>query len=154
MKLSHTLAAPAVTFVATALLLLTGLFGCSSPSMPFTWTLTGTVWMVTELEGKPIAADKLPTLQLQPDGNRVNAFGGVNRLGGTYQSTETALSFGPLAATRMAGPERQMAIEEKFSRVLSGVTGYRLSGNRIELLAGEIVVARGQATPATPFPAP
>ena len=135
-----------------ALLLLTGLAGCSSPTVPFTWSLTGTVWMVTELDAKPIAADKLPTLQLQPGGNRVNGFGGVNRISGTYQATDKALSFGLMASTRMAGPERQMAVEQKFLGILGTVTGYQLSGNRINLLAGETIIARGQAMPATPFP--
>lgn len=143
-----------VAALGAALLLLAGLTGCSTPTVPFTWSLTGTNWMVTELEGKPIAADKLPTLQLEPGGNRVNGFGGVNRFTGTCQATDTALSFSPLATTRMAGPERQMAVEQKFLNVLGSVTGYALSGNRINLLAGETIVARGQAMPATPFPSP
>ncbi len=150
MKSNHTL----VALIASTLLLLAGLSGCNSKSaMPFTWALTGTVWTFTELEGHPVGGDRLPTLQLEPNGSRINGTGGfVNRITGTYQTTATGLSFGAVAATRMAGPERQMKTEEQFVRLLQSVTGCRLTGNRIELLAGETVVARGQATPATPFP--
>ena len=112
----------------------------------------GTVWNFTELEGHPVGGDRLPTLQFEPGGSRVNGSGGVNSITGTYQTTATSLSFGALATTKMAGPERQMKTEAQFLRVLGSVTGCQLSGNRIELYAGEHVVARGQATPATPFP--
>jgi len=153
MKTKNIFAAKAAALGAAALLLFAVATGCSTPTVPFTWSLTGTNWMVTELDGKPIAADKLPTLQLEPAGKRVNAFGGVNRISSTYQATDKALSFGLMVSTRMAGPERQMAVEQKFLSVLGSVTGYALSGNRINLLAGETIIARAQAMPATPFPA-
>jgi len=138
-----------------ALGLLAGFTGCSSTSTSaVTWTLTGTVWMVAELEGEMVGAEKIPSLQLETAGTRVNAFGGINRLAGTYKLDGTALSIGPLVSTRMAGPEKQMKIEAQFQKILASVTNHRQNGRWLILLAGEKVVARAQATPAVNFPNP
>jgi len=144
---------PTLVILSAALLLLAVFTGCrSDPAPAFLWAVTGTVWNITEIEDQVVGAEKLPTLQLEAGGDRVIGFGGVNRLSGTYQLKGDALSFGPLAVTRMAGKPQLMEIEDRFLRVLPTVTSCRVDGNRLELSAGEKVIVRAQAMPATPFP--
>ena len=71
-------------------------------------TLAYTQWTLVELDGKPveIAADQLaPSLVLDLEEARVTGSGGVNRLTGQFALSGDELRFGPLATTRMAGPE-------------------------------------------------
>jgi len=134
------------------LLLLAGCHETPTPGLEL--SLTGTVWKVVELDGQMVATETIPTLQLEPSGNRVIGFGGVNRVVGTYRLDGATLYFGPLVATRMAGPARQMNVEAKFLQLLGTVTGCRATGQWLVLLAGDKVVARAQATPAVPYALP
>ncbi len=99
-------------------------------------TITGRTWTLTALNGKPLALaanQRVPTLELQGDTPRVAAFGGVNRLNGTYTLAGQALSIGALVATRMAGSQEAMATEATFSRVLGGVQGWSVVDGQLEL---------------------
>ncbi len=53
------------------------------------------------------------------DQHRVSGTGGVNRLAGTYTSNGAVLSVGPLAVTRMMGPQPLMAEEQAVLSALS-----------------------------------
>ncbi|MCU0300626.1 MAG: META domain-containing protein [Candidatus Nanopelagicales bacterium] len=60
------------------------------------------------------------------------------------------LAIGPVAATKMAGPEDAMAAEATYFALLEGVTGYAQQGEMLELLNGSqailTFVAAGAAT--------
>ena len=56
--------------------------------------------------------------------------------------SENELRFGPLATTRMAGPEDAMQRERAFLAALERVTSYELDGRTLALLAGDDVVVR------------
>lgn len=128
------------------------LAACSHVEAPaLQWQLTGTVWKVSELEGAMIAAAKIPTLQLEPNGNRIVAFGGVNRYTGTYVTSGDALTFSALASTKMSGPADQMKVEEKFIRILGTVDHWEYKSPWLTLKSGEKIVARANPFPATPF---
>src|SRR5678815_2816129 len=73
--------------------------------------LTGTVWQVVELDGKPVDTPQWPTLQLETADHGVSGYGGVNRFNGTWKLDGDALSFSQVNATRMAGPENSMQTE-------------------------------------------
>lgn len=73
--------------------------------------------------------------------------GGVNRFRTTYEVTvEGALSFGPIAATRMAGPEGAMRREVGFFTALRLATTVVVAYDRLVLRDGEdrilVVLAR------------
>ena len=106
-------------------------------------TLAYTEWMLVELDGKPveIAADELaPTLVLDLEEARATGSGGVNRLTGHFALSGNELRFGPLATTRIAGPEAAMQREDAFLGALSRVTSYALDGRTLTLLADDVVV--------------
>lgn len=64
-------------------------------------TLAGSEWAPLEVAGSALPDDVEVFIQFGGDG-RVSGSGGCNRFGGTYRQNEHDLSFGPLAATKMA----------------------------------------------------
>ena len=86
--------------------------------------------------------DARATPELTLAGGAVFGSGGVNRFRGTYESAgEGALSFGGMAATRMAGPPSAMSEESRFFAALSATVAFRIVDDRLELLgaSGETV---------------
>jgi proline iminopeptidase len=94
-------------------------------------------WRLTHLEGSEVAEVEGPSephLILDRRGKRVSGSGGCNRLNGPFELEGEALSFGPIAATRMAcpGDEVEMALFGVFEKT----AGWRLEGSHLELLDG------------------
>jgi putative lipoprotein len=113
-----------------------------------TASLFGTSWRLTELDGTPpISATGANTPQLTLDGNqnRYSGSGGCNRLTGTIELKGDSLNFGAGASTMMACREPLMKQERAFTKMLQSVTGYRISGKTLELLAGNKTVAKFKA---------
>jgi heat shock protein HslJ len=125
---SGTIATPPVT-TATA---------PSSPLAGKSWTLT----MVEGAEVPPPAADRRqPGIVFAANG-RVTGHSGVNTFSGNYTVDGQNLKFSGLAMSRMAGPEPAMAVEKKLVDALRATTGWRITGGKLELMAGDRVVAR------------
>lgn len=92
--------------------------------------LTGTDWRCVELvdaDGKAVDLGRdPPTLHVASDGH-ASGFAGVNRygcdaeIGNATRPVRMPLSFGPLMATRMAGPPERMALERAFTTMLGSV---------------------------------
>jgi putative lipoprotein len=82
--------------------------------------LVGPVWIVQEVSGGAVPDEPAITLQLGAD-NRASGNGGCNQYGGSYELTGASLSFGEVAATRMAcdaGPmEREQALLDALPKV-------------------------------------
>ncbi len=76
----------------------------------------GTSWRIVAVGDLTLSGEA--TLSFD-DQHRVSGTGGVNRLAGTYTSNGAVLSVGPLAVTRMMGPEALMAEEQAVLSVLS-----------------------------------
>lgn len=116
--------------------------------------LEGSRWAVVALRGQYPQGDVQLVLELGPEGH-ASGFAGVNRFNGSYslkQQTEGrgALSFGELAATRMAGPAELMQQEESFLAALRATDGYRAEGGLMELEAGGAPVLRFRQLSARP----
>ena len=89
-----------------------------------------TEWTCVQLtgaDGKPIAVtDQPPSLFISAEG-RASGFAGVNRyfaeatVGNAINYDNVPLRFGPVGATRMAGPPERMALEDAFTSMLGGV---------------------------------
>ncbi|MCX6431764.1 MAG: META domain-containing protein [Actinobacteria bacterium] len=68
----------------------------------------------------------------------VSGSSGVNTYAGAFTSSpEGAMDFGPLATTRMAGPDDAMKAETVYLAVLDTVTGYSVSQTELDLFAGQ-----------------
>jgi heat shock protein HslJ len=125
------------------------ILGCHPAPVPgITWSLTGTVWKLVQLNGQMFGQEELPTLVLEASGSQANGFGGVNHFSGSYKLEGDTISFGPLAATKMAGPPDKMKLEDDFLKALSRATMWKIHGPWLTLSAGETDVARFQALPA------
>ena len=114
--------------------------------------LFGTTWRLTELNGKPPAqatGKNFAQLVLDESQNRYSGSSGCNRLTGTIELKGDSLSFGAGASTMMACPEPLMTQEQSFTKMLQSVTGYRISGSTLELLAGDKTVAKFKAAKPT-----
>lgn len=93
--------------------------------------LEGSEWELKAIGGKAVTAEKKPTLAFTPE--RVNAFYGCNRGGGSYTLKGTSIKFGALMSTKMACGEAQDRLETEFSRSLSKALRYSLSSDRMTL---------------------
>jgi heat shock protein HslJ len=92
---------------------------------------------------------RVPTLALDAEQGQASGFSGVNSYFGAYELVGERLSFGALAATRMAGPPELMAMEQIFLEALGRIDGWRIRDGALELLAGEAAVLRLAAAPET-----
>ena len=83
--------------------------------------------MVALADGTPVSVtDQPPSLLISAEG-RASGFAGVNRyfaeatVGNAINHANVPLRFGPVGATRMAGPPERMALEQAFTSMLGGV---------------------------------
>ena len=72
---------------------------------------------------------------------KLSAFGGINRLTGSYALVRNTVTMSDLASTKMAGPPELMELEKNFARTLRDVESFKVSGNELTLSAGDKVVA-------------
>lgn len=113
--------------------------------------ITDTVWA---LDG--LAVNDAITMQIEDeaiflalDKEQVSGSAGCNTFSGPYTLTESGLSFGALASTRMACADNVNAREAEFLAALSQVAGYRIERASLTLLNAEGgVVAHFTARPA------
>lgn len=89
-------------------------------------------WRCTELIGpdgaKVDVTDRPPSLRVGAD-FRASGFAGVNRYFaeakvGNAMSQPEPLRFGPVGATRMAGPPERMELERAYTAMLEGVRSF------------------------------
>jgi putative lipoprotein len=109
--------------------------------------LERTTWLVVEISGRPVVvpADQSATLMLVPTDRRFAASAGCNRLMGNYDLKGGSLRFSKVAGTRMACPPALMAQEQALIEALGHTTGFRASGNNLELMDGDAALARLEA---------
>ena len=119
--------------------------GGGTTAAPAPAALTGKTWNQTMVDGAeipaPADAQRKASLTFGTDG-KATGYTGVNRITGTYTVDGQNLKFGNLAMTRVAGSEAQMAAETKVAEALRATTGYRITDGKLELTAGDRVVAR------------
>lgn len=89
-------------------------------------------WLAEDIGGGGVI-DRLQTiLELAPDG-AVSGTGGCNRMMGKAVISGEALSFGPIASTRMACTPAAMAQEAKFFKALEAAKSWRIDPLRRKL---------------------
>jgi putative lipoprotein len=86
-------------------------------------------WSVTEIGGRPLVTDRLPTIRFEGDGS-FSADSTCNRYAGRADFADGALSFpGAMAGTRMACPDPWATLERELVAALGAVTGYVATEN-------------------------
>lgn len=116
----------AIALAASALVLPTGCPSAESPMEKTDWKLVG--WSVSSIDpaGVQITA-------AFADG-QVFGSGGINRYNGAYTlGPGYAFATGPLAATKMAGPEPAMRAETAYFALLGQAASYKCSKERLTL---------------------
>lgn len=88
--------------------------------------VTGGEWTVVDEAAAPA------TLTFEDDGRLSGV--ALNRFFADFERTGDALRLGVVGATRMAGPPEAMAAESELFERLAAVTGWRVAGERLELL--------------------
>jgi copper homeostasis protein (lipoprotein) len=94
-------------------------------------------WKLVDLGGAPIRASgpQVPNLRLDGTQKRVSGFGGCNRIAGGYELEGETLRFPALISTKMACPD--MELETQFLAAVNATTGWRITGDRLELLGSD-----------------
>jgi len=105
-------------------------YGGVRPAVP---PLSGTAW-------RGAWSDDATAATLVFDGWRLSGSSGVNQYGGTYEAPPGAVVFGPVVATRMAGSEARMRIEQELFSLLAGSRPYTVAGDALTI--GEGAAAR------------
>ena len=111
----------------------------SAPAEPSGSAATGVVgaWNLAEMGATADFAHLQPTIEFTADGT-VSGFAGCNSFSGSYTTDGSALTFGPLATTKMACQRPGSAVEADYLSALSGVTGWALEPDGRLLLDGAV----------------
>jgi heat shock protein HslJ len=71
---------------------------------------------------------------------------GCNRFFGGYELNGEALKFGPIGATKRACPDFEDGVETEYFKVLDATRRWRIVDGALELLNGDLVLARLKKT--------
>jgi heat shock protein HslJ len=96
----------------------------------------GPEWLLVAMDGDEDLGGVVPTLRFAEDG-AVDGFAGCNRFSGEATLEEGAVSFGPLASTRMACGAPADTIEQTYLEVLGSSTGWSIDADGNLALEGE-----------------
>src|SRR5262249_32622005 len=118
--------------VAALALLLAGCTSSKQASPPPP-SIIGPVWVAQNIAGAPVTGDTQITLQVGADG-RASGRGGCNDYTGPYTLSGDALSFGQMAATRMACAPAVMDQEQRYFDTLAKVKRYAVADDGALLL--------------------
>ena len=139
MKKSLSLRTVSLVLSSTALLAMTACTTPASspaaekgaPSVP----LEGTNWRLASLGGQAVpmpAGVREVNLVLDAAQRRASGFAGCNQFTSGYTQSGASLRFDHPAATMMACPS--MAQEQAYLKALNATTGWRVSGDRLQLV--------------------
>jgi heat shock protein HslJ len=94
----------------------------------------GGAWQIVSVSG----AEALDASRSHAEfaGDRFASTVGCNRISGSAALSESQLSFGPMASTRMACPPPLDGVERQYLAALQDVRAYRLEGARLLFLGG------------------
>jgi heat shock protein HslJ len=109
----------------------------------------GVEWAAVEIDGEPVPAGARRPTAVVAEG-RIAGFAGCNRYTASIRETAPGgIAVGPAAATKMACPEGETRLEERFLASLGAATRYSFVGGRLALsgMSGSsprsILLARG-----------
>jgi len=96
--------------------------------------LAANEWQLVEIDGQPLPAGvEAPLIHFEND--KVRGFSGCNRFTAPVKETKPGeIDIGPAAVTKMACPQPQMDLEQRFLKQLDAV-------NRYSYLAGQLALS-------------
>lgn len=96
--------------------------------------LSGSAWVLTNLNGDPPLRESQPTISFES--GDVNGSTGCNRFFGSYDASNNNLEFSGLGWTEMAclSPEGVMAQEQQFMKFLQETNQYQINGDQLTLI--------------------
>jgi len=98
--------------------------------------LAGTAWTLVSIGDTPAIEGAGARLSFDSGGN-VSGSTGCNSISGSYALDGSALTFGPLATTRMACEDALMVQEVAVLEALSGVSGWGVDAYEMLHLTGD-----------------
>lgn len=113
----------------------------------FSSGLSGSQWAFVEVLGKPVPKGARPEANLlsfekEQDGRGAFSAGiGCNRMNGRFRTRDEEVQFRIEQSTKMACEGEAGMAERRMVAALSSTTGYRISRDRLELLAQGQVMA-------------
>ena len=116
-----------------------------SPTVP--GRLVGT-WTLVAIDGEPVSgAGTIPTVEIDEHGEAAGV-AGVNRFRTQLGADDGKISVGAIAATKMAGPQEAMEVEDAFLQHLGSADGYQVAGDTLRLTtAGDEVLTFERSEP-------
>ncbi len=109
------------------------LSACSAAQQGSGGDLTGSVWSLTELAGKPLVSGSGITAQFSSDG-MVSGSAGCNRYSGSYTVSGNSISFpSALASTMMMCDSPVMDQETAYFNALSNAKTYSVKNDQLTL---------------------
>jgi heat shock protein HslJ len=119
--------------MAAAMLMLAGAsMGQAQQATTMAVSLTGNQWRVQSIGGVSVGADSRASITIAADGT-LGGSGGCNRLMGRAGIKGEAITFAPIATTRMACAPDIMQQERKLLDALQATRSYRLEGTALTL---------------------
>ena len=113
--------------VLLALILVGGLvFAAGCITAPQTQSLEGN-WILTGIGSNSTVENPTGIISMEIAGTNVSGNAGVNSYHGTITIEDGKVTFGPMATTKMAGPENMMAQETEFLAALQNATAYTIA---------------------------
>jgi heat shock protein HslJ len=95
--------------------------------------ITGKVWVLDGLNGKPPVPGALISAEFTADG-KVSGTAGCNRYSGSYTVTGSSIQFStPMASTTMACPQPVMDQETAYFTALAAARSYAVKGDQLTL---------------------
>jgi heat shock protein HslJ len=123
--------------------LLAGCISTPDPAQP----VLGGQFAIDQVAGAAVPAGSTPSIAI--DGQRVSGDAGCNRFTTGVSHGPTTLTFGAIAATRMACADAARAqFEQAFVALLPQLTRWRLDGDRLTLSTADGRVVSGRRTGA------
>jgi len=98
--------------------------------------LAGTSWLAEDIDGRGVIDYLQSTLRFETD-ERVAGMAGCNRYFGSVTLDGSAISFGPLGATRMACPPAIMDQEDRFLKALANAKRFEMKDGLLFLFGDE-----------------
>jgi len=111
------------------------LSACGGNGSAVTPSLTGTHWVLEQINGKPVIENVIPTLSFRGD-QEVGGNASCNNFNGTYTGKDGALTIGPLATTMMAclEPAGLMEQEAAYLKALESAVEYRIEKGKLLIM--------------------
>ena len=114
--------------------------GCAQTGETADTPFLNTTWNLTEMYGETVHSSGSQVPHLRFEAERVTGNDGCNNFFGPYRLSDDMLGFGLLASTRMACPQIE-SFDIAFNKMLLKTTLYRITGDTLELFAGDKLLA-------------